>query len=149
MKKVLVGVDGSENSIRALDFALDFSEKYNAELTIVNVSESSAVAMAPPEFAAYTNDSSMLVVAKDMHKLHEDLLQKAVEHAHENKPHVSITSALRDGDPASEIISLAKEGNFEIIVVGNHGVGKMKELLLGNISGKVAQSAGCTVVIVK
>ena len=52
IKQVLVAVDGSENSIRALDFALDLTEKYNAQLTILNVSESVAVNAVPHTFVA-------------------------------------------------------------------------------------------------
>ncbi len=84
--KVLVAVDGSENSIRTLDFALEFAERYDAKLTIVNVSESAAVAGAPPELAGYGADSSMVVVAKDMRKFHEEILDKALAHAKGIKP---------------------------------------------------------------
>jgi nucleotide-binding universal stress UspA family protein len=43
-RNVLVAVDGSENSQRALEFALDYAEKFSYDLTVVNVSESSAAA---------------------------------------------------------------------------------------------------------
>ena len=39
VRNILVGVDGSENSDRALDFALDLAEKFNASILILNVSE--------------------------------------------------------------------------------------------------------------
>jgi len=45
--KILVAVDGSENSDRALDFALDIAEKYGAALTLLNVSEPPAMGAVP------------------------------------------------------------------------------------------------------
>jgi nucleotide-binding universal stress UspA family protein len=49
IRNVLVAVDGSENSDRALDFTLDFAEKYNATVTVLNVSESPAMGVVPIE----------------------------------------------------------------------------------------------------
>ena len=141
ISKVLVAVDGSENSDRALDFALDFAEKYNAALAVINVNESSAVAAFP--------DDSMVVVAKDLRKFHEDVLEKAIAHAKQTKPNLSVSSSLREGDPALEIASAAKEGSFDIVVVGHQGIGKVKGIFLGSISEKVTRSVSCTVVIVR
>jgi nucleotide-binding universal stress UspA family protein len=56
---------------------------------------------------------------------------------------------LREGDPALEIVGESKDEGFDIIVVGHHGLGRVRELFLGNISEKVAHLAPCPVVIVK
>ncbi len=140
IQNVLVAVDGSENSERALDFALDFAEKFGASLTVLNVSESSA--------AAYSGDG-MIVVAKDLRKLHEAVLEKAIGHAKAVKPNLAVSPVLREGDPAAEIIAMAKEGGYDAVVVGHQGVGKVKGMLLGSISEKVTRSLSCTVVIVR
>lgn len=140
INKVLIAVDGSENSERALDFALDFTEKYAASLTILNVTELSA--------AAYAGDS-MIVVAKDLRKLHEDILEKAVTRVKTAKPDLPVSSVLREGDPALEIVAVAKEGVFDAVIVGHQGVGKVKGIFLGSISEKVTRSLPCTVIIVR
>jgi len=138
---VLVAVDGSENSDRALEFALEFSEKYSAKLTIINVSESSAA-------AAYTGDV-MVSVARDLRKFHEEILEKAVKHAKQTHPTVETTKVLREGDPASEIVSFANDENFDVVVVGHRGLGKVKGILLGSISEKIIRSLICTVILVR
>jgi len=46
----------------------------------------------------------------------------------------------REGDPALEIVNAAKDGGFDVIVVGHRGVGKMTEFVLGSISENVAFS---------
>jgi nucleotide-binding universal stress UspA family protein len=149
IRKVLVAVDGSENSTRALDFALEFTERYNAALTVINVSESSAIAAVPSPIAGFDGDASMVTVARDMRKFHEDILDKALAHAKEVRPNVQITANLREGDPALEIVALAKDGDFDVVVLGHRGMGKVRELFLGNISERVAHLLACTVVIVK
>jgi nucleotide-binding universal stress UspA family protein len=138
---VLVAVDGSENSERALDFALDFAEKYAAALTVVNVSESSAV-------AAFTGDG-MVSVARDLRRFHEEILEKALAHAKNSHPSMNVSTSLREGDPASEIVAAATEGNFDVVVVGHRGLGKVKGMFLGSISEKVTRSLTCTVVLVR
>jgi nucleotide-binding universal stress UspA family protein len=150
IKKVLVAVDGSENSDRALDFALDLAEKYTAGVTVLNVSESPAigtVTLEPTEPTAYAGVTVNFY--KDLQRFHEEILRKAVNRAREFKPNVTVLSKLREGNAASEIVAEAKEGGFDIIVVGHKGLGRVKELFLGNISEKVAHLAPCPVMIVR
>jgi nucleotide-binding universal stress UspA family protein len=151
IRKVLVAVDGSENSIRALDFALEFSERYNATLTVINVSESSTVAAAPsPQVAAYSGDSnSMVIMSRDMRQFHEEILDRALAYAKEVKPGLPVTESLREGDPVLEIAAFAKDGGFDVVVVGHRGTGKVSELFLGNISERLAHLLSSTVVIVR
>jgi nucleotide-binding universal stress UspA family protein len=148
LKNVLVAVDGSENSHRALDFALDLGEKFNAAIMILNVSGSLTMGAVPEESTAYSG-GGMAVFAKDLLKIHEEILSKAVARAKKVKPNLTISSMLREGDPALEIVNAAKEGGFDVIAVGHKGLSKMKELFLGSTSEKVAHLAPCPVIIVR
>ena len=96
IRNVLVAVDGSENSDRALDFALDLAEKYGAAVTVLNVSESPAMGAVPIEPTTVSGES-MVVFAKDLRRFHEEILSKAVAHAREVKPNVVVFSKLREG----------------------------------------------------
>jgi len=147
--KVLVAIDESENSDRALDFALGLSEKFEASVTILNVSESLAISLNATE--TMTSGPSMAEVAKDINKIHENFLSKAVAKAKAAKPSLEISSIHKQGDTAIEIVQTAKDGGFEIIVVGHRGQGKkrVQEFLMGSVSEKVAHIAACPVVIVK
>jgi nucleotide-binding universal stress UspA family protein len=149
IRKLLVAVDGSENGVRALDFALDLGEKYGAEVLILNVSESPGVVAVPQDLTAYAG-SGMAAVAKDLSKIHEEILSKAVAHARSIKPNVPVKSRLREGDPALEIVTESREQAFDVVVIGHAGMGRVKEFLgLGGISEKVAHLAPCPVVIVR
>jgi nucleotide-binding universal stress UspA family protein len=149
IKNVLVAVDGSENSVKALDFALDMAEKYDATLTILNVSESPAMGTVPQDVNAISGEG-MVEFSKNIEKIHHDILTKATAHAKEVKPNLAIVSKLREGNPASQIIAEAKDSAIDVVVVGHKGVGKVKEFLgLGGISEKVVHLAPCPVVIVR
>lgn len=147
-RNVLVAVDGSENSDRALDLALDLGEKYEADIMILNVSGSLAMGVVPEESTAYSS-GSLVTFAKDLRKIHEEILSKAVAHAKMVKPDLVISSMLKEGDPALEIVTVAKEGGFDVVVVGHKGLGRVKELFLGSTSEKVAHLAPCPVIIVR
>lgn len=147
--KILVAVDGSENSVRALDFALDVAEKYSSAVAIINVRESPVMGAVPIEPTSVLGESFVLV-DKDLLKLHEEILRKAVDRARTVKPELEVSSLLREGDPALEIVALAKEGGFDLVVVGHGGAGRVREFFgLGGISERVVHLAPCSVVIVR
>ncbi len=147
IRNVLVAIDGSENSAKALDFALDLAEKYAAKVTILNVFESPAMGVIP-QSAGYFGDN-MPVFANELTRFHEGLLAKALNRAKEIKPNLEISTVLRDGDPAVEIVAMAKDEGFDVIVVAHRGIGRVSGVLLGSVSEKVARSAPCPVIIVR
>ena len=65
--KILVAVDGSENSVRALDFALDVAEKYSSAVAIINVRESPVMGAVPIEPASVLGESIVVVGAAFKH----------------------------------------------------------------------------------
>ncbi len=148
LRNILVAVDGSENSDRALDFALGLSEKFGAAVTILNVYEPLPLSANPAELTVSSN-ASLASVANDVGKIHEEVLRKAVARAKEVKPDLAVTSILRQGDPALEIVNTAKEGSFDVIIVGHKGAGRMREFFMGSISEKVSHLALCPVIIIK
>lgn len=148
IKNILVAVDGSENSTRALDFALELAEKFSAALMILNVSQSPVVGAVPIEPTAATTEI-MIDFSKDFEKFHSSILNNAVSYSKKAKPNVEVFYQLKDGDPAVEIVSTAKEGGFDVVVVGHRGVGRVREMFLGSVSEKVAHSALCPVIIVR
>ena len=92
---------------------------------------------------------SMVLFAKDLRKFHEEILNKAVARAKTVKPNVEVSWKYSEGDPALQIVAVAKEGGFDVVVVGHRGLGRVREMFLGNVSGKVVHLAPCPVVIVR
>jgi nucleotide-binding universal stress UspA family protein len=149
ISKILVPLDGSEHSDRALDYALDLAEKYLAEIVLLSVAQPLVVTgpmflnqpMMPPESAA--------IYVKDIETAHEKMLLEALKKAKENKPNLTITKKLLNGRPADEIVEFAKIENFDLIVMGSRGIGGIKEFFLGSVSNRVADHAQCPVLLVK
>jgi len=146
IKNILVGVDGSENSTRALDFALDLAEKFNASIMILNVSESLAMTAVSEESNLYSGPK-VTVPSQDLRKIHNEILNRNIAHAKASKPNLTVSSMMKEGDPAVEIVEAAKEGGFDVIVVGHRGLSRAKELVLGSVSEKVAHLTPCPLII--
>jgi nucleotide-binding universal stress UspA family protein len=144
--KILVAIDGSECSERALDFALDLAEKYSASLLIMNVLQM-PVYGSPEEPMAVS--AGTVTFAKDLREVHEGLLAKAAERAASAKPNVQVITALREGNPPAQIVAAATEGSFDVVVLGHSGQGRFREWLLGSTTERVAHLARCVVIIVK
>ena len=158
--KILVGVDGSKNSEKALDYALEIAEKFSASVLILNVFQ------PPPEFGYQANTFSQFPMSgypqdtignqsnnsafiKDLRKAHEAVLSKAAESAIKLKPVLKITTELKEGNISSQIIETAANGAFDLIVVGHFGESEIKEFFLGSTSERVVHQARCAVLIVK
>jgi nucleotide-binding universal stress UspA family protein len=148
LRNILVPIDGAENAERTLDFALGLAEKFGSDITILNVSEVLPMGVVPEASTAYYV-GDMALFAKDLRKIHEEILSKAVSYAKASKPDLVVSSVLIEGDPGAEIVNFAKERQFEAIVVGHKGLSKMSERVLGSTSEKVAHLAPCPVVIVR
>jgi nucleotide-binding universal stress UspA family protein len=154
IKKILVAIDGSEPANKALDFALGLAEKYSAEITLLNVYQPITPLFYFPATSeiGYTPISPPIPEAslsKELKAQHEKVLSEAFKKASRDKPNLKITKMLSEGRPSDEIIEAAKEGKFDLIVMGSRGVGRIKEIFLGSVSDRVADEAKCSVLIVK
>jgi nucleotide-binding universal stress UspA family protein len=65
------------------------------------------------------------------------------------KPNLAVSTELREGNPAAQIVVEASEGKFDVVVLGHGGEGRLRELFLGGTSERVAHLARCAVLIVK
>ena len=128
MEKILVGVDGSEHSKRALVEAIKIGKKFEAEITVVNVFYPTPT---PPahEFSHKILEDAKVILENE--KVKYDL--------------VSVT----DTNPSKVIINMAKEGKFDLVVVGSRGEGAAHALFLGSHSDKISHESQVNVLIVK
>ena len=146
ISKILIGFDGTECSQRALDFGLELADKFSASVTILNVVELPVYGIPEDPLAA---SAAMPSFIKDLRKAHEDVLNKAAKRTANLKPNVGVSLELREGNPPEQIVAIATERSFDVVVVGHGGEGRIRELFLGGTSERVAHLARCVVVIVK
>jgi nucleotide-binding universal stress UspA family protein len=141
LSKILVPVDGSENSFRALEQAIFLATKIQeAKITALYIIEH------PPTVYIY----SPKIIEKlraDYEREYTKILERCKEMA--NRSGINIHTVLVEGDPASEIIGYSEMEKIDIIIIGSRGMGKFKELVLGSVSNKVLHHAKCSVMLVR
>ena len=148
MERILVGVDGSSASLKAVDFAADLANKYNAELVLLTAVPhlSWQADTAVEEYARLEHIQSPateLAVATA-----ECVLDGARGRAQaEGASRISTEPTF--GDPAQEIIAAAGDRQADLIVVGSRGHGRLVGLLLGSVAQKVISLAPCPVVVMR
>lgn len=147
--KILVPIDGSEHSDRALEFALDIADKYSAKVSLLSVAQPVVLAGIPYLTQPVLPPTSTARYIDEMEAVHKKILSEALKKAKESKPDLTITKKLANGRPADKIIEIAKDENFDLIVIGSRGLGGIKEFFLGSVSDRVADEAPCPVLIVK
>jgi nucleotide-binding universal stress UspA family protein len=147
--KVLVPVDGSENSLRALNTAVFLSTGMELQLTALNVMENPpTVYLQSP--TTYLQSPKISTDLLDNNKREsETILEKCKDIANRNGTKIQ-TVLMEGGDAATKIIQYSEKENFDTIIMGHSGMSGFKRMLLGSVSNQVVnQTIKCTVVIVK
>lgn len=138
--KILVPVDGSDNSYRALDTALFLSEKLGSNITVIHVMEDVPV--------LYIESQKLLSELLENYKNErKDILSKCSEIA--TKKGVTIDTVLLQGNPTSIILDFIKKEKCDIVIMGSRGMGKFKEIILGSVSSKIVHHSSCPVMLIR
>ena len=139
--KILACVDGSEHSFNAIEEAAKIAAGMDgADVTIINVDE------VMPDKPYFSEDSLKEMEARNRAD-REKIMARAVKIFEERN--LKVNTLIKKGEPASTIIELAEEENFDVVVLGSRGHGGLKQALLGSVSNAVAQSVKAHVFIVK
>lgn len=139
--KILVAYDGSDLGKKALDFAVQMaSVKESAEVVVVHVSNI-------PIYTYEVMGSNDLIEA--INQYGQELLDEAVSNISEGMNPDRIHALLLTGRPANEILNIAKEQKANLIVMGNRGLGGLKEFFLGSVSYEVVQRSEIPVMVIK
>jgi nucleotide-binding universal stress UspA family protein len=140
MPGIIVGVDGSGHSQRALEWAMKEAAIRHAPLTVLAVHE--AVAGFSGGVSVYTDDPERTEAVRRAVQAETDKALAGLQGPHPE----SVTVTAVHGFPVEEIIKAG--GDADMIVLGSRGVGGFTRLMLGSTVGQVAQHAPCPVLIV-
>ncbi len=127
--KILVAVDGSESSEKAIEYAVQLAKKHKAKVTFLNVGESKLFGFKP----------------EVVREIGEHVLSDAVAKVKGLK----FETQLEFGNAAESIIEVAEKGNYDLIVVGSRGLSSVKRFFLGSVSDDVSHHAKCSVFITR
>jgi len=137
MKRILIGVDGSKYGLEAVKAAAKLSsERGIKSVTLINVIPVVVSTMGPTTVSAPPED----IEAWEIFEEPKTIL---------NKAGLEAKLILREGDPANEIIEVAKTEGYDLIIVGHRGLSPVKAFLLGSVSNRVVMHAPCSVLVVR
>lgn len=148
MKKILVPIDGSAESKKAAERAVSIAEKYGSQVTFLSViTRENELAFA--EMGAV--EKRYLTLEQEWMNLRiadaEKILDSMISSLHCEG--IEIIKKIVEGIPHPEIISTAKKGDFELIVMGHRGLNTFQRIFLGSVAKRVIEDAPCSVLIVK
>ena len=146
--KILVPVDGSEHSDKALRYATMMAETFNSKIILVHVF--SLPTAVEPAIGAIPITPDVI---EAMQKSAEQILKEAedkVEEARKNKDKpIPVETFLEHDGIVDQIISIAEKEKVDLIVMGARGLSKLKKIFLGSISEGVTHKAHCPVMTIK
>jgi len=140
MSGIIVGVDGSGHSQRALEWAMREAAIRQVPLTVLTVNE--AVRGYYSSMAVYADEP---VRTEDARKLAQAETDEVLDRLDGPRP-APVTVKAIHGFVVEEIINAGKDA--DMIVVGSRGAGGFTRLMMGSVADQVAQHAHCPVIIV-
>jgi nucleotide-binding universal stress UspA family protein len=140
MPGIIVGIDGSSHSRRALEWAVKEAAIRRTPLTVLTVYPAMAGYWGP---VAYPRDPNLTEQAR---KLVQEEIDIALAGLGAGSRPPSVTVTARFGLPAEEILEAAQDA--DMVIVGSRGVGGFRKLLMGSVSSQVTQHAHCPVVVI-
>ncbi len=135
-KKILVCIDGSKYSNKALEHACNLAQSMHSKLFLTHVVENT-IGLDFLDRAEYL---------KLLRNYGKSSLRKAEKIT--NSKNISTKVIQKEGKVVNSILDVVKKENCDLIVVGSHGFGAGLRLLLGSVSHKIVNRAQCPVLII-
>ncbi|MFQ5583732.1 MAG: universal stress protein [Calditrichia bacterium] len=141
IKKILCPVDFSENSKKALEYAVFVATAHQSEIVLLHVIEGPKgldqhqILLITPEEIAHNLEKSVM---EELNGLADEIGEK-----------VAIEKVVRQGKAFVEIIREAREKDVDLIVIGSHGKTGIPHMLLGSVVERVVRKSSCPVLVVR
>ena len=140
MPGIIVGVDGSGHSQRALEWAMREAAIRHAPVSVLTVHQ--AIVGFYGGIASYPDDEARTEQAREADQAETDKVLAGLDGPHPE----SVTVRAVNGFPVEELISASKDA--DVIVLGSRGAGGFTRLMMGSVASQVAHHAHCPVLIV-
>jgi len=137
-RNILVAVDGSPDADAALAHAAALARDQNARLTLLTA--------IPPLPATAMLASGAAPPRSEVVRHYADVLRRAADTLPDD---VSVTTLLVEGAPGRALVQRACSGEFDLIVMGSHGHGRLHGALLGCVSQKVLHASPVPVLLAR
>ena len=146
--KIVVGIDGSEESMKAAEYAISVAKLYNAELNAITVltSDIGYIYSSPGvESPPLTVKEIVLLAEDEAKKWFDEIKEKA------NKKGIQLKteSIVAKKTLLNTILEYVEEHNINLVVVGTRGRSGIKKMLLGSIASGLVTYSPCPVLVIK
>ena len=142
ISKIMVCIDGSEASIKAVRKVLDMAKKYNAEVIAIHISFIPYYLRRLPQ---YGWEELHAYVVEQM----KDWLKNIMIEANEKNIHFNTLVKDTTSSIVNEIIRSADAENIGLIVLGSTGKSRLERMLVGSVAQGVMTNAKCSVLVVR
>lgn len=139
--KILLAVDGSEYTRKMLEYVA-------ANRTLFNTNQHFVLFHCPPAVPAHARS---MVGTATVQGFHEDEAQRVLKPAAEalRASGLAVTSDWRAGAPGETIAGYAREGGFDLILMGAHGHGSLARLVMGSVTNEVLSNCRVPVLLIR
>jgi nucleotide-binding universal stress UspA family protein len=153
-EKILVPLDGSEHSLKALEEAVQIAKMSSGKITLMNVYSVSVQPFMMSQQSVYGITDRPNLTGDEISRFAEDARKFGNRILEDGEQRISavgveVEKRLVEGHVVQEIVRAANEGNFDLIAIGATGVSHIREMLLGSVTDGVVHHAHCAVLVIK
>ena len=147
--RILVPVDFSDESNRALEYAFTLGSGLELDILVLHVVDSRALNVLSYSYGDVDNDYLSSHSHEDMAVEVKQVMAKEVEKGITYDHDLNVTTHVRFGAPYDQITKMAKEKSIDFIIMGATGHTALEEAFLGSVAEKVSRRAPCPVFIIR
>jgi nucleotide-binding universal stress UspA family protein len=140
-KKILCPTDFSEPSLKGVQAAAEFAERYSREVILLHVIPP-AHNLTPPTIPS----GKVLEYYDELTRFAQKSLDELIEEKFPKS--LSVSSRVVQGNPSDEIVRTASEEKVNLIVIATHGATGWRRFMFGSVAEKVVRMAGCPVLTI-
>jgi nucleotide-binding universal stress UspA family protein len=144
--KILLAIDGSAHSAAALEEVASRQWPLGTEVEILTIIHSTTPLLLDP---AFVMAALYVETTQQLRRLAPALLDAAAARLKRAHPNLVITTKALDGTPRESIVQEATDWSADLIVLGSHGHGPLRQAVLGSVATGVAADASCAVEIIR
>lgn len=134
---IIVAVDGSDESDRAVDWAADLAQCHDVPLTVVHVVSKAASNRVPRSMEEYERIEHVSLTERDLlHSAAEKLVDRAAVRA-EQAGAPKVDTAILTGEPAQMLVAAADDCGANLVVMGCRGLSNVPGMMLGSVSHRM------------
>lgn len=141
IRKILVATDFSENANKAASYAFALAKEHQAAVTLLHIYQ----------VIPYTDPIGYISFEPRLHESLRSSAEKALSQWREEAKKqgvAEVNGVVEQGVPFQVITRIAREGGFDLVVVGTHGRTGLRHALIGSVAERVVRHAPCSVLVV-